>query len=47
MIFDGKTLNGWRGYGKENVPSRWTIDDGAIKFNGSGRQKPRRARAAT
>ena len=36
VIFDGKTLNGWRGYGKENVPSRWTIDDGAIKFNGSG-----------
>ena len=24
------------GYGKESVPSRWTIDDGAIKFNGSG-----------
>ena len=36
VIFDGKTFNGWRGYGKENVPSRWTIDDGAIKFNGSG-----------
>ena len=36
MIFDGKTFNGWRGYGKENVPSRWTIDDGAIKFNGTG-----------
>ena len=35
-IFDGKTFNGWRGYGKENVPSRWTIDDGCIKFNGSG-----------
>ena len=35
-IFDGKTFNGWRGYGKENVPSRWTIEDGCIKFNGSG-----------
>ena len=21
-IFDGKTFNGWRGYGKENVPSK-------------------------
>ena len=36
VIFDGKTFNGWRGYGKDHVPSRWTIDDGAIKFNGSG-----------
>jgi len=35
-IFDGKTFNGWRGYGKDNVPSRWVIEDGAIKFTGSG-----------
>lgn len=36
MIFDGKTLNGWRGYSKDKAPSRWTVEDGAIKFNGSG-----------
>lgn len=35
-IFDGKTLNGWRGYGKDSVPGRWIVEDGAIKFNGSG-----------
>jgi hypothetical protein len=35
-IFNGKDFTGWRGYGKEHVPSKWTIDDGAIKFNGSG-----------
>ena len=35
-IFDGKTFKGWRGYGKDNVPSRWVVDNGAIKFNGSG-----------
>ena len=35
VIFDGKTFNGWRGYGKDNVPAKWTIDDGAIKFNGT------------
>lgn len=35
-IFDGKTFNGWRGYGKDAVPGRWTIDQGAIKINGSG-----------
>ena len=35
-IFDGKTFNGWRGYGKDNVPSKWVIEDGCIKFNGTG-----------
>ena len=35
-IFDGKTFNGWRGYAKESVPGKWVIEDGAIKFNGSG-----------
>lgn len=36
VLFDGVTLNGWRGYGKDNVPSRWTVEDGAIKFSGTG-----------
>ncbi|WP_029906789.1 DUF1080 domain-containing protein [Prevotella sp. 10(H)] len=35
-IFDGKTFKGWRGYGKDKVPGKWTIEDGAIKFNGTG-----------
>ncbi|GHV61155.1 glycosyl hydrolase [Bacteroidia bacterium] len=35
-IFDGKTFKGWRGYDKDVVPGRWIIEDGAIKFNGSG-----------
>ncbi len=35
-IFNGKDFTGWRGYGKDTVPSRWTIEDGAIKFNGTG-----------
>lgn len=35
-IFDGKTFEGWRGYGKDAVPGKWTIDQGAIKFNGTG-----------
>ena len=34
--FDGTSLNGWRGYGKDNVPSRWTVEDGCIKFSGTG-----------
>lgn len=36
VIFDGTSLNGWRGYGKDNVPSRWTVEDGCIKFSGTG-----------
>lgn len=36
VIFDGKTFNGWRGYGRDDVPGRWVINDGAIKFTGSG-----------
>ena len=35
-IFDGKTFDGWRGYGKDAVPGKWTIDQNSIKFNGSG-----------
>lgn len=36
VIFDGTSFKGWRGYNKDKVPGRWTIDDGALKFNGSG-----------
>ena len=32
-IFDGKTLDGWRGYGKDHVAPRWTVEDGALKFS--------------
>lgn len=35
-IFDGKTFKGWRGYGKDNVPGKWVIEEGALKFNGTG-----------
>jgi len=36
VIFDGKEMKGWRGYGKTNIPKRWVVDNGSIKFNGSG-----------
>ena len=28
VIFDGKTMKGWRGYGREDVPARWVVEDG-------------------
>ncbi|MCH5216811.1 MAG: DUF1080 domain-containing protein [Muribaculaceae bacterium] len=36
VIFNGTDLNGWRGYGRDTVPARWIVEDGAIKFIGSG-----------
>lgn len=36
VIFNGKNLDGWRGYGRDTVPARWTIDGEALKFSGSG-----------
>ena len=35
-LFDGKTLNGWRGYDRADVPPQWEVADGAIHIKGSG-----------
>lgn len=35
-LFDGKTLNGWRGYGMDSAPESWNVEDGAIHLTGSG-----------
>lgn len=35
-LFDGKTLNGWRGYGMDSAPESWSVEDGAIHLVGSG-----------
>ena len=34
-IFDGKNTNGWRGYGKDELPSMWSIEDGNLTFAGT------------
>ncbi len=36
VLFDGTSLDGWRGYGKDTVPGRWIMEDGCLKFNGTG-----------
>lgn len=37
LLFDGKTLKGWRGIGRASAPpGRWAVEDGAIRNIGSG-----------
>jgi hypothetical protein len=37
LLFDGKTFDGWRGYGMDAFPDTgWVIDDGAMKCIHSG-----------
>ncbi len=37
VLFDGNSFDGWRGYNRTDIPGAWTIEDGCIKINGSGR----------
>lgn len=30
LLFDGKTLNGWRGFKSDQPPTAWKVEDGAI-----------------
>ncbi len=34
-LFDGKTLNGWHTYGKKNIGSAWSAEEGMICFTPS------------
>ncbi len=36
LLFDGHTLNEWRGFRREGVPTAWTVQDGAIHFMAEG-----------
>jgi hypothetical protein len=36
ILFDGRSLEGWRGFGREDVPDGWQVsEDGAIHFTRS------------
>jgi hypothetical protein len=39
VLFDGTSLKGWRGYGKNHVPVRWEIEDGTLHFIGHNNPK--------
>ena len=36
ILFNGKDLTGWRGYGMDVPPTSWEVSDGAIHLKGSG-----------
>ena len=48
VIFNGnEKMQGWRGYGKDHIPARWTVEDGCIKFNGTGGGEAQRETVVT
>ncbi|MEE8585773.1 MAG: DUF1080 domain-containing protein [Acidobacteriota bacterium] len=36
LLFDGRTLEGWRGFGKDQVPAAWKVEGGALAFAAQG-----------
>lgn len=36
LLFDGRTLDGWRGFRREDVPGAWVVEDGTLHFTGAG-----------
>ncbi|MFK7961290.1 MAG: family 16 glycoside hydrolase [Phycisphaerales bacterium] len=36
LLFDGQTMNGWRGFRQADVPDGWQVEDGCIVRVGSG-----------
>jgi len=36
LLFDGVSLDGWRGYGREDVPDAWRVEDGTLTLVGQG-----------
>lgn len=37
LLFDGTSLDGWRGYQRDSIPGGWTVDEAALHFEGEGR----------
>ncbi|MGD2035208.1 MAG: DUF1080 domain-containing protein, partial [Bacteroidales bacterium] len=37
LLFDGTTMDHWRGYCKDSIPGAWVVEDGTIHIQGSGK----------
>lgn len=35
-LFDGNSLNGWRGFHREDIPEGWVVEDGMLKHQHRG-----------
>lgn len=38
LLFDGESLDGWKGFKKDTMGTAWTIDDGAIHLDNSQKE---------
>ena len=38
LLFDGKTTNGWHGYGKQTVPKIWKAENGTLRLDAASRK---------
>src|SRR5690606_6443105 len=36
LLFDGKTLDGWKRFNRDTIGPLWSVQDGAILCNGEG-----------
>jgi hypothetical protein len=36
LLFDGESLDGWRGFRTDHAPDGWLVDDGCISLDGLG-----------
>lgn len=36
LLFDGDSTAGWRGYQRDSMPAGWTVEEGALHFEGKG-----------
>lgn len=34
LLFDGQSLDGWRGFARDSIPAGWIVENGAIYFTG-------------
>ena len=34
LLFNGQDLSGWTGYKSDSLPGKWTVEDGALAFDG-------------
>lgn len=35
LLFDGATTDGWRGYGRDDMPESWVVEDGTLTLQAS------------